>query len=52
LMELARQLEHYDRIMRNEGKIGVSFSIMIGNDSCPNRVSFEAAKKRNWSGII
>ena len=45
LMELARQLEHYDRIMRNEGKIGVSFSIIIGNDSCPNRATFEAAEK-------
>lgn len=45
LLELARQLEHYDRIMKNEGKTGVSFSIIIGNDSCPNRATFEAAEK-------
>ena len=44
-MELARQLEHYDRIMRSEGKTCITFSLVIGNDSCPNRAAFEATEK-------
>lgn len=44
-MELARQLEHYDKMMKLKGEIGVTFSFMIGNDSCPNPVIFAGAEK-------
>ena len=45
LMELARQLEHYDRIMKLECETGITFSFGIGNDSYPNRVAFATAEK-------
>lgn len=45
VMELARQLEHYDKTMKLKGKVGVSLSLVIGNDSCPNLVAFAAAEK-------
>ena len=48
LMELARQLEHYDKIMRNEGKTSITLSFGIGNDSCRNRVAFAAAEELEW----
>ena len=33
LMELARKLEHYDRIMRNEVRIGINFLLAISSDN-------------------
>ena len=44
-MELARQLEHYDRIMRLKGETSITFSFGIGNDSCPNCAAFLAVEK-------
>lgn len=44
-MELARQLEKYDKMMKLKGETGVTFSLMIGNDSCPNHVAFAAVEK-------
>ena len=44
-MELTRQLEHYDRIMKLKGEIGITFLFNIGNDSCPNLVAFVIAEK-------
>lgn len=45
LMELARQLEHYDKTMKLKGEAGVTLSLVIGNDSCPNLVAFAAVEK-------
>lgn len=44
-MELARQLEHYSRIMKLKGETEITFSFVVGNDSCPNPVAFAATEK-------
>ena len=44
-MELARQLEHYDKMMKLKAETGISFSFVIGNNSCPNPPAFVAAEK-------
>ena len=41
-MELARQLEHYDKMMKHKGESGITFSFGIGNDTCPNPITFAA----------
>ena len=43
-MGLARQLEHYDKMMKLKGETKISFSFVIGNDSCPNPAAFAAAE--------
>ena len=45
LMELARQLEHYDKTMKLKGEAGVTLSLVIGNDSCPIPIAFVAAEE-------
>ena len=44
-MELARKLEHYDKMMKPKGETGITFSFEIGNDTCPNLVAFATAEK-------
>ena len=44
-MELVRQLEHYDKTMKLKGEMGISFSFVIGNNSCPNLAAFAATEK-------
>ena len=48
LMKLARQLEHYDRIMKLKGETGITFSFGIGNDTCPNPVASAVAEELEW----
>ena len=45
LMELARQLEHNDKIMKLRGEAGVPLSLVIGNDSYPNPITFAAMEE-------
>jgi len=48
LMELARQLEHYDNMMKLKGESGITFSFGIGNDTCLNLVAFAVAEELEW----
>ena len=45
LMELARQLEHYDRMMKLKGETGITFSFGIGNDTCLNLLAFAVTEE-------
>lgn len=45
LIELMRQLWHYDKIIKQRGEVGITFPFVIGQDVCPTYTTFMAAEE-------